>query len=366
MNQTNYLKKTTLLLTLAAFLFSCQEEPIVQQTVEESISELSFVNLTTDLPMHEVHFQDGKTTCHSAGEMGDQIRQELTRRSSDMKANGKIKGTNSRANSSANIVVFYDGFTPEAEAAFQSAVDTWSEILISDVTIEVFASFTPLASNVLGSAGPTSAVTFSDVPDGLFTETFYPQALANSLVGVDTSPNVDIVARFNSNFDWYFGTDGNTPANKVDFASVVLHELCHGLGFLGAFAVTNGEGGLTLPFPFAYDQFTKFRGIYPIVKTEFFDISFTPTLAEALTSDDVSFAGPNTFFPASGQAKLFAPNPFRAGSSYSHEDEDEFPTGSGVLMTPAFASGESVAEPDDITLGIMADMGWELNFNPFF
>ena len=366
MNKTNYLKKMAYALSLGIFLFSCQEEPTVQSTVEEIAPEFSLANLEADIPMHEIHVENGKTTCNLSGEEGKQIRQQLARRGAEVKASGKIKGTRSRANSSANIVVFYDGFPPAAQAAFQSAVDTWAEILVSDVTIEIFARYTPLAPGLLGSAGPTTAIVFDDAPPGFFTETFYPQALANSLVGVDTAPDVDIVAQFSSNINWYFGTDGNTPPNQFDFSSVVLHELCHGLGFLGTFTVSNGQGGLLLPLPFPYDQFTKFRKVYPLIDTEIFDLPFTPTLAQALTSNDVSFSGPNTFFPARGQAKLFAPNPFIQGSSYSHEDEFRYPTGSGVLMTPSFAAGESVAEPDDITLGIMADIGWELNFNPFF
>ncbi|MDP2602930.1 MAG: hypothetical protein Q8S00_10100 [Deltaproteobacteria bacterium] len=31
---------------------------------------------------------------------------------------------------------------------------------------------------------------------------------------------------------WYYGFDGNPPAGTIDFVSVLLHELGHGLGFL--------------------------------------------------------------------------------------------------------------------------------------
>lgn len=59
----------------------------------------------------------------------------------------------------------------------------------------------------------------------------------------------DINAQFNNAVDWYYGTvrlfpflsithppdsqDGNTPSNQYDFASVVMHEFLHGLGFSG-------------------------------------------------------------------------------------------------------------------------------------
>ena len=46
--------------------------------------------------------------------------------------------------------------------------------------------------------------------------------------------------------DWYLGTDGNTPADAIDFTTAVLHELAHGLGFAGSMRVSNGVGDVGL------------------------------------------------------------------------------------------------------------------------
>ena len=55
--------------------------------------------------------------------------------------------------------------------------------------------------------------------------------MANKLSGIDLAPNDDdIVANFNSSFNWYLGTDGNAGM-QFDLMTVVLHELGHGLGF---------------------------------------------------------------------------------------------------------------------------------------
>jgi hypothetical protein len=55
----------------------------------------------------------------------------------------------------ASFVVNYSGFTPEAQAAFQHAVNIWSNIVVSSVPIVINANWTPLGAGVLGSAGPT-------------------------------------------------------------------------------------------------------------------------------------------------------------------------------------------------------------------
>jgi hypothetical protein len=121
-------------------------------------------------------------------------------------------------------------------------VDTWAGILTSSVEIRVQAQFNPLTcsatSAVLGSASTTTIHSnFSGAP---FANTWYCQALANKLSGVDQNSGAnDINATFNSDVDnntclgttnWYYGFDGNEGTN-VELLPVVLHEIGHGLGF---------------------------------------------------------------------------------------------------------------------------------------
>ena len=79
--------------------------------------------------------------------------------------------------------------------------------------------------------------------------TFGTQALANSRAGIDLSPgNNDIVAQFNSRIGttcafplvWYYGLNANPPSGALDFVSVVLHELGHGLGFQSFVTLQSG------------------------------------------------------------------------------------------------------------------------------
>ena len=62
---------------------------------------------------------------------------------------------------------------------------------------------------------------------------FYPVALAEKIAGksLNTDLEGDLVLTINSSVNWYMGTDGQTPKTKYDLVTVVLHEVCHGLGF---------------------------------------------------------------------------------------------------------------------------------------
>lgn len=142
----------------------------------------------------------------------------------------------------ATINVTYIGFSSAAQTAFQFAVNIIVTEITSSVAINLTANWTPLPAGVLGSAGADYIVrNFSSAP---LSNTWYVVALANKLAGSDLVPaGGDITANFSSVFsNWYFGTDGNTPAGKYDFVSVVLHEIIHGLGFSGFMTVSGATG----------------------------------------------------------------------------------------------------------------------------
>ncbi|HEX2446162.1 MAG TPA: hypothetical protein VHJ77_19600 [Vicinamibacterales bacterium] len=258
---------------------------------------------------------------------------------------------------SSNLVtmsVTYSGFTPQAQAAFQHAVNLWSTQLTSPVTIRIEAQFTNLGGNVLGSAGPWLV---RDYP-GLMPGTWYAVGLANKLGGVDRLPgNFDIHASFNSEFDWYYGTDGNAPGGTYDFVSVVLHELGHGLGFLGAMNVSGGQGTWgNGGYPVIYDRFTENGAGQPLLGFA----SPSTTLAAQLTSNNLFFDGPRARAANGGAApRLYAPSSWQQGSSYSHLNEATYGVGNpNSLMTPALSSGEAIHDPGPITRGIFEDTGW--------
>ena len=257
--------------------------------------------------------------------------------------------------------VTYIDFTPEAQTAFQHAVDIWSHIIESPVQITIIARFQKLGETTLGSASPASFNTISGNPN-IDSNTWYPAALYEKLLGQDRSEfeqSADINTQFNSDFDFYFGTDGNPPSNKFDFVSIVLHELGHGLGFVGFGQVDGNNGSIRSNNRASiYDHFIENGNEVSILN--FTDPS--TELKTQFTSNNLFCNSPLAISQNSGiLPKIYAPSEFDGGSSYSHWDENIFLAGDiNSLMTPQIARGEANHTPGDITLGFFKDMGWSI------
>ncbi|MBC3845578.1 T9SS type A sorting domain-containing protein [Winogradskyella echinorum] len=271
----------------------------------------------------------------------------------------------------STFIVNYNGFTPQAQAAFQQAVDIWSNLLESPVPIRVFANFGPLGDGVLGGAGPDGFII--NVP-GFPTNMAFASALGEQLIGEDSDgpsgTSNDIVATFSSTANFYFGLDANPPGGQVDFVSVVLHELGHGLGILGFGRVPTDVDGNPDPDPpvvgalrnsgfiTPWDQFIENGTPAPI--TSFTDPS--AALLSEFTGNNLFCNGPIATSQNGGvKPSTYAPSTFNGGSSYSHWDESTYFAGHpNSLMTPFIAPGEAIHNPGLVTLGFMEDMGWSI------
>jgi hypothetical protein len=288
------------------------------------------------------------------------------------------------------FVITIEGEVAAATAAIHAAADIWSTHVSSTVPVKVRVRWVVLEENVLGSAGPRLIANFTQA---LEPNTWFPTALASALENRNLNPDQpDIEMQFNANFArWYFGVDGNPPQNRFDFMTVVLHEIGHGLGFVGSMRVEDEvgqwgfepSGDATTSFPVIYDRFaeTDFQG----VTSRLIDSSRFPNpsalLAQALQSEEVYFHGPvsvaanvesqltqNLAVPAGGRPKLHAPSEWVPGSSYSHLTEERvgneepfYPPGSlNSLMTPRLGATEVIRTPGPVTCGMFRDMGWPM------
>jgi hypothetical protein len=283
----------------------------------------------------------------------------------------------SRATSAgATISVTFDaGFMANgaAQSAFNAAVGIWEGLLKSPVPITVIAGFdstdasgAPLPAGLLGATAPSQYRNST-------SEILYPKALADRLNGTDLAPSIpDIVTLLNARptdgvggtIAWYFGTDGKPPAGQVDFESVALHELTHGLGFDGFLDDSSGVGNYDAtvtvngqsevePVPTVFDGFVTDGTGKPVLRSA----DNSATLGNQLLGEDKGLRFRDA--ATSLSVPLYSPSTWSPGSSVYHTDPTAFPPGTaGALMDPDLPPGAAIHDPGPNVEGILDALGW--------
>lgn len=250
--------------------------------------------------------------------------------------------------------------------AFQYAANLVGGLLTSGVTIRVEIEMSPLGgtagSAVLGGAGPNFI--YRDFTGALATNTWYVEALANKLHGSDLGPTSnDISAEFNSDVDngtvlgstnWYYGLDGNAGSH-IDFVSVVMHELVHGLGFLDLVDLFTGAklGGLD-------DAFIRHLEHHGVATPNYVCMSDSQRVTASTSAPNLHWIGPAVTAAAGslsagvsgGHVQMYAPNPQEPGSSVSHFSTALSPN---QLMEPNYTG---VTQTLGLAAQLLDDIGW--------
>lgn len=241
-----------------------------------------------------------------------------------------------------------------------------------DITYDVHvgSQFTvlPCSDNgtVLGRAGVPDY--YLDYSNG----SVVPYALANHILDRDLNGSgLEIETEFNSALDnqngctaglnWYYGFD-SAPENGTSFLSVVLHEIVHGMGFIGLmgssahapFSWPDGKEGFSLlsknlgraGFSATLDEMT--RGQRIIAMTSGDRLTWKGDSANSKTSNYSSGVNQN-------EIQFYAPSSFDSGSSLSHFDVDLAPD---ELMEPIYTDTFSDI---GLSLEVLIDMGWSPN-----
>lgn len=273
-----------------------------------------------------------------------------------------------------NISANYIGTWPsEAQNAFNYALEIWSYLIKSTIPIKIKAEWVPLGEGILAETNSTSyKKNFTNAP---VRDVNYPVSLAEALSGTELNGSEEeINIRVSSDFSWYYGLDGNTPSEKYDLVSVILHEVTHGLGFSHSMQIENNIGSWgqnyfndnEKGFAKYYEKFgvvgPNSTTIYRLTNTNQYP-NPSGELADALQSNNLYFDGTITKqMYLNNLPKLYAPNPFEGGSTLAHFDEDTFPAGNqNSLMSAQLGMAESIHSPGELGLAVLQDLGWNVN-----
>lgn len=336
--------------------------PVFAQHIEYAASGLKSIAVTQT--EHICTLDPTDVNAHFFLEADTEIRQQFkTSASAVFEVDYKVNESSCGANA----------WPSETLDAFQHAMDIWSVHLDSPVPIKIEAFWTELEERTLGSAGPTRIVQLPNVGE---PDTWYTISQLSAMSGRvlrEEIDDVDYDVRINMNCgfeNWYFGTDANPFENTIDFTTVVLHEIGHGIGFFGSMSVPEGSatgewGAGSSTLPFIYDRFTADgndafllnEAVYPNPSAQLFD---------ALTGrrggvffDGVSAMASLEDTPVS-KAKLYTPEEFKQGSSYSHLDQETFTMTPNALMRPRIDRALAIHSPGPLFCGILNDMEWPL------
>ena len=194
----------------------------------------------------------------------------------------------------ASITVYYTGFPTEAKNAFDYAVSILESVLPEDTRLTILADWEKIQSaGILGQTSITGYAAGWGI-DAQNPGAYYPVALAEKIAGESLNADTvgDLVLRINNSMNWYMGTDGATPPQKYDLVTVVIHEVCHGLGFYDSMNSdgTVGWWGIN-SFPMIYDTFIEDATHRRLTDTLRYS-NYSTDLYHVLTGNMVFFNGP--------------------------------------------------------------------------
>ena len=269
--------------------------------------------------------------------------------------------------SGGSITIYYTGFSTQAKVAMEYAASILEKLLPADTKVTVNASWEKILTKGVLAHSTITGYAGGWTIDALDPLSLYPVALAEKIAGVSLNADLqgDITLAVNSSINWYLGTNGQVPAQKYDLITVVLHEICHGLGFFDSFNTdeTTGSWGIN-SVPMIYDKFVENINGNRLTDTLKF-LNNSTALRNELIGNRVFFNGPllrnysNFIHYANLRAKLYSPSTWDGGSSISHLDESASITLPGnSLMTPFIDIQEAIHNPGKYTFMILGDLGW--------
>ena len=243
------------------------------------------------------------------------------------------------------------GVPDSVMAVVKFCTDEWSKYVYSDVPIRVSVSWQELEGKVNAYAKPANYYAI----DGIY----YPAALMEKKQKKNLNGNeADIEVAINDTLKWYVDVNNiptSLPSGVQDLASTLLHELAHGLGYVGSITEANLQTS-EFDVPTIFDMFVSDDRGNPIVTRTKKSFELNNSL---LTSEALYWNGCIAKSYCGQMLKLYAPKSFNSGSTVYHLDENSYPYSDGfAMMTPQVRNSDIFRKPDIATLAMLADIGW--------
>jgi len=247
-------------------------------------------------------------------------------------------------------------YSPTMPANARLAIDSILVPLIantfgSDIPINVAFDWEQ-SDRFLAAASPTDLIR-NFIPDIKIVNVWYPISMAEKIAGQEFNEpgEADISVTIASGVDWCFDCSTSEEAgSRFDLVSVLLHEVYHGLGFFD-FSSVDASGIGTQLFSgssVVYLNYLEDGNGERVITQQ----NATRELGDLFTSNDLFFNSEK-----SENAKVFAPNPYRNGSSIAHLDQSTFQTSESSLMVPTGFPG-TIERSGGLADEMLFDMGW--------
>ena len=260
----------------------------------------------------------------------------------------------SGANNNISFNLSWSGPSEAAKNATAYGLVLWCNALAGPVPITISLKMFSF-SQVYGSSYD-NVIGCSWTPPMVFdtaNHMTYVESLGQQLAGSDFSgtETYDIRLEMNTDMPFYYGTDGKASLSQIDYPTIVLHEVAHGLGFMESFQ-SNGYLSYhddTYWYPMIYDYYLTYGGtsLCNLTQTQVYD---------AIRSNALYFSGPKAKAANGGSAiKMYAPSTYESGSSVSHWDRG---VSFSTFMKPSYTT--PLHTIGTRKLGLLQDIGWTL------
>ena len=269
--------------------------------------------------------------------------------------------------------------------AFEHAAGLLENRLPGPNTIRVEASFISFKEETtIATTYPPRIISFG--PRQLL-HIGYPPALAEIIKGEnligESAPH--FIVGFSRDSDFYYGFTGEPPEFSIDFVTLAIHELIHGLGFHSSLREDGSFPAATLEVTDGTRNFSieieQWQRIYDVQMYSEGDgeliVDLEPQRREQAVTSDTGLLWDGTARPgkenscsygqrmaelksagvaSDGKPQLHAPPTFDEGSSITHVHTD-----TEDIMEYLYPFPRDL----DLSLGMLKDMGWEIDGNDF-